>query len=1323
MKRVFWILFTPFAVVFLIYAFSSLFIAPHFKKWALAKIESYSSQNLPVMIHAEGMSIKLLRPAVSLENITITAKGDLAKALPEMRIASATAYLDFIKILVGRAHLSAVVVDTPAVHLNIDPFLEDDTPPKELPIDQLFSILEELPLQRVLLQNVLLHVESKKYGLNVTTSEAGLLLTNMGKNLTAKAAIPKLQAQLKDWRNFEGSFDTHLYLTRQSLRVIQLGVHLNESELLGRGEFTRVAEIFMKPSGVLSFSAKANLSEVYEEIKKNRPDWKIPPISGSVETETEVRFNGLKDIRGKADITTKALMLEKIELGDARIQGEFHNRVVRLSEIKLQHPAGEAHLTGAEIELGHDFSFKSKIKVEELDLQKLFVSLDLGSIPVGVGLKGEIPCSGRVRPEFSVQCDNVTLEGKDLWVKSGSEPQDLAIVNVDSLSASGSVNINMHNVSYKAQLNVKDNVGTTDGVIDFAKGFNINFKTKRLDWKNVKNLANLKMEGSTSIEGFTKGDSNAATFDMNVNARDFIFEDFKLGNLIAVLKYRSGHLLFEDIAGSIGKTQYLGDLDVDLNHNQLKGDFSSPSTELPDVANVLDRLYHFPMALQGKGAARAHVQGPLNFWKMNYNIESAFKGVSIGPENFETLTFNASATNGNIKADKIVLQKGPSTVKVTGGISSSQEFNLFADGQKWKLEESDVVSSFTSNMSGNVNFSAELRGTPKTPLLTIKGSISDTYLEDQDIPNSNFVLKVNGQSFGGDLRLFGDKVQGQFQIPFTNGTVPLVIKINTNAWNYAALLALVGGTNLISEYESLLTSQMDLRSESGHFSKVSGKVHIDTFFLKRGNLSFRNSQAMDLVANDGLMTIKNFNLQGPNSYLTVTGENFSAERLNLTCNSQVDLRLLQVFFPFLEDLGGPLRLSATLSGSITKPQILGSTSLNNVFLRIKGFPHPIEKISSEVVFSQSRILVNSLRGNLAGGTLNGEGGVSLNGVRDIPTSIRLHLDNVTLNVPDKIRTSGSAELLFSGKWFPFVLSGTYQVNAAQVEKEFTEDGGGLGASIRQSRYLPKVLRQSAFVPVVLDLQIILNRGIVVKNSMIDGSVTGNLQVKGPPDNPLLFGRITTEKNSKLIFKDKIFDIQSGVIDFKDPNEINPDLYLSATSRINEYDVMILAQGASKNPTIRLTSVPPLSEQDIISLIALGMTGTNMDQNVQSRNQAEQTGAEIGGAVLAKPLNRELEKTLGLNLQVSSQYDSTRNISVPKVTLSRRLTEKMKVSGSRPVGDSNSYDVKLEYQLNNNLNAIGSYESRDTESENNQTNTQSEYQSIFGLDLEFKREFK
>ncbi|HEY1078681.1 MAG TPA: translocation/assembly module TamB domain-containing protein, partial [Bdellovibrio sp.] len=157
--------------------------------------------------------------------------------------------------------------------------------------------------------------------------------------------------------------------------------------------------------------------------------------------------------------------------------------------------------------------------------------------------------------------------------------------------------------------------------------------------------------------------------------------------------------------------------------------------------------------------------------------------------------------------------------------------------------------------------------------------------------------------------------------------------------------------------------------------------------------------------------------------------------------------------------------------------------------------------------------------------------------------------------------------------------------------------------------------------------------------------------------------------------------------------------------------------------IRLTSVPPLPEQDIISLIALGVTSSAMDKNLQSRQQAEQLGVEIGGAVLAKPISKAFESTIGFNLQVTSQYDSTRNISVPKVTLSRRLSDRVKVSGSRPVRDSQSYDLKLEYLLNSNITAIGSFENRGTEEDTTLQTVQPESQNIFGLDLEFKREFK
>ncbi len=281
------------------------------------------------------------------------------------------------------------------------------------------------------------------------------------------------------------------------------------------------------------------------------------------------------------------------------------------------------------------------------------------------------------------------------------------------------------------------------------------------------------------------------------------------------------------------------------------------------------------------------------------------------------------------------------------------------------------------------------------------------------------------------------------------------------------------------------------------------------------------------------------------------------------------------------------------------------------------------------------------------------------------------------------------------------------------------------AGVRQSFYLPKVIREGHFEPILLDLQLVMDRNIMVKNSLIDGSVSGQVQVKGAPGSPILLGKINVDRKSKLIFKDKIFDVQNGLIEFNDPNEMNPNLYITAQSRIGDYEITLLAQGTSKNLVIRLSSLPPLPEQEIISLIALGVISTSpLDKNVQSsRDKAEQLGVEIGGSVIAKPINKQLESTLGLNLQVTSQYDSTRNISVPKVTLSRRISDRVKVSGSRPVRDSQSYDFKLEYQINSNYTAIGSYENRGIEETSTVQTLQPETQSILGLDIEFKREFK
>ncbi len=1322
MKRAFWILVTPAAIILSLMALSKVMLEPRLERWLLAEIQSYSQQNLPVEIRAQKFSLSFFRPSALLSGIYIAPKPELQNLLSPITVQSVRVNLDLFALISGQVKLSALVVDSVRGEINIDPLMESKGPPSQIPMDQIFQLAEKIPLQRLFVQDINLKLTSKKLNAHVDIQSGGLLLSNMAKNITAKVDISRLNFNSAESGDLSGGVDAHLYLTRQSLRIIQLGVRLDTSEVVARGELTNFKDILIRPTGLLDLSAHVKISDIYNEIKKTRPDFKIPLLDGELNTDVEIRFNGTSDVTATAELKTKKVVVSNFQLGDAKIEGKLAQNVISFSEVEVNHPAGKATLNNSKITLDKKFDFQSNVKLDSLDLQKLFVSMDLHNIPTGTVIQGQLPCKGQILEGFYVTCENAQLSATNLWVRTENKPKASAILELDKLSAKGKVTADLEQVSYEAQVAIGESQGTSDGTIKYAEGFKINYASPNLDFKDVRNLANLKFVGALNLQGSTEGHSDAATFKMKLNAKDFTFEDFYLGNLIGDLSYLKGHLLFDNLAGAINKTQYLGHVDVDLGHDKISGELSLPTADLADVAHVFDKLYRFPFQVSGLGAAKAKFSGPFSFWKMTYNLESQFKDVSVGHEGFDVLHFNVNSDGNKIEPQKVLLQKNSSTVTMGGHITSEQDLALIVDGKGWRMEESSILSQINSSLVGLLNFSGELKGKIAAPQVIAKGAITDTSLEDQDIPNSNFAVKIDRSIFSGDVSLFGDRVQGNFQLPFSKGNAPLMVHMTTRDWNYATLLAMVGGANLASEYESSLSANIDLRSESGDFFKSSGKVQVSQFFLKRGNLSFRNRKNMEMVADNGRVSLRNFDLDGPSNSIQIKGNGFTADNLDVDVNANMELRLMQIFLPFLEDLGGPLRMSASVSGQVTKPEILGSASLNNAFIKLKGFPHPIERIQSDVVFSHTKVLINSLRANMAGGTITGDGSVVISGIRKLPTSLRLHLENVSMNVPENVKTQGNAELLLSGEWFPFVLSGNYSIHSGLVEKEFTEESEAI-AGVRQSIYLPKALKENRFEPIVLDLQLNLERSLQVRNSMIDGAVTGNLQVKGPPTSPILLGRITTEKKSKLIFKDKIFEVTNGVVQFNDPNELNPDLFVTAMARVNEYDITLLAQGSAKNPNIRLTSVPPLQEQDIISLIALGVTSSTLDQNVQSKNQAEQTGFEIGAAALAKPLSKQVQSTLGLNLQFTSKFDSTRNISVPKVTVSRNLSEKLKASGSRAVGDDATYDLKLEYQLNTNFTAVGSFENRATQENTSLQGAPRESSSIFGLDLEYKREFK
>lgn len=1322
MKRVLLILLPPLIILIALAAALKYWAIPTGEAWALKKLKSYSEANLPVVIEAESIKFNVLKNAAAVEKITITTKPDLKKFTDVAHIETVKIHLDLFQLFTGRVQVSAILVDSPEARVQLDPILDTPSKPEALPLNQLFELLEKIPVERVFVHNLNLELQSQKQKSSAHLEGADLLLGNHGNSVTARLDVPRLNLVIFNQGPLQTRFDISTVLGRDNLRITRAGARYGESEIIVKGEFDKFSQVALHPRATLEANGDLKFQEILQQLRPMFPGYKLPTVNGEASAKMNIKIDGKDQITGQMDLKTRNVTIESFSLGNASVRGLFKGMTLIFPEVVLNHPAGTAHLVDSEIQLQQGLEFKTQAKASKIDLQKLLQSLNLHEVPVWLTVSGDLPCHGQLKAPIKVNCDG-SIAGDNLLVTSDYKNQKAVIADIAKMGAKGQVEITEKGVSYKAQVQLGTNTGESSGTIEYAKGFNIKYSSPRLDFSNIRNLANLKFQGYGSLEGSTSGDSAAAVFDMKLKLQDFVFEDYYLGQLNGSLAYKSGHLLLDDMNGLLPRSSYEGSLDVNLHDSKIVGRIKAPTLDLSDIVKVFEAHYHFPLAVKASGAADISFSGPLDFWKISYQIDSKFKNGQFAGENFDELTLNAQSTQGNMQIQKGFLRKNAATIVTTGGINSQQEMNLKVEGHNFRLDESDFISKISTNIFGILNFTSQLHGKVTDPDIGLRGSITETVLDEQEVPSSFFDLKIKKTLMEGNANLFGHRIQADWALPFTNS--PMRLRVKTVDWNYASFLSILSGNTYQNEYDSSLTADVDLQSESGQWQKSTGNIQIKNLFLKRNNLSFRNPDPIMVKMDNGKIQIQNFNLEGPQNSIQIRGRDFTLNSLNVNLVANTELRLFHMFFPFLDDIGGSIQTSATVSGSLMKPQILGSLTTNNSFVKIKGLPHPIERIQADVSFSQTRVLINSVRAQMAGGVVNADGNITIHEYRDMPTSIRLSLDGVNLNIPDKVRTSGSADLLLSGKWFPFLMSGTYRVSSGIFEREFTDSGDLSTNGSRQSVYLPKILRQSTFDALNFDIQILFEKSFLVKNSMVDGSVQGNLQVKGSVSNPILLGRLQADKNTKLMFKDKSFDVQTATVTFNNPDEINPDLYVSAQSRVSDYDVMILAQGPAKNlRSIRLTSVPPLSEPDIISLLALGVTSSTTNYTgTQPREQQVQAGYELGMAIMSQPLNKELQNRLGVNVQFSSSYDTTRNISIPKVTFSRKVTNRVNASASRSLGtETNDMEVKLRYLINNNVSAVGSYEKSDPGQGGSVTNSV-RAKDFFGLDLEFRKEFK
>jgi translocation and assembly module TamB len=191
------------------------------------------------------------------------------------------------------------------------------------------------------------------------------------------------------------------------------------------------------------------------------------------------------------------------------------------------------------------------------------------------------------------------------------------------------------------------------------------------------------------------------------------------------------------------------------------------------------------------------------------------------------------------------------------------------------------------------------------------------------------------------------------------------------------------------------------------------------------------------------------------------------------------------------------------------------------------------------------------------------------------------------------------------------------------------------------------------------------------------------------------GRVQIDRG-RVYFQGRTYVVQRGVLDFVNPQRLDPLFDIEAETRIRSYRVTLRVSGTLERVTPTLTSDPPLSSLQILALLA-GQDESEVANLTQT--QARQSQAQLaaaGAATLAAGrlsesvgLEREAERLFGLN-RFSIDPSLLRGAGTTptaRVTVGKRLSPDLNVLYSQDLRGTEERILAIEYTLTDRFSLL------------------------------------
>jgi translocation and assembly module TamB len=1276
-----WVLAAMAALVLVVAVGGLLFLkSNHFENYALRKISEQAYASTGGRTEIRGLDFSLSGLTAHLYNITVHGTEEPNQP-PLLQVDKLTVGVKIESALHQKIALRELLIERPVVHLATNRAGRNNLPPAPPSPSQSHASIFDLGIGHFQLSNGEINYNDKKMPLEADIYNLGtdVRFDPSEKRYSGTLSYTDGRMHYGDYGTLAHNFNAKFNATPDRVTLESLALRVGASELLVHAAMSG----YSNPVADADYEVRIHAQDFASLSPSARPSGDVL-LSGKLRYQSSAQQPLLQSISTTGQVACEVLRaapsgstveLRKLKGRYQLANGNFRMRDLSLetlggaikSDVEMQHleatPSSRirASFDGISLRAAQQALHRSELKGASVsgalngtaeaswkgDISHVRARADVTvraaasrpSNPSG----GEIPVDGVIHAAYDGSRQSLQLRDTALRIPSASLSAQGEVSNHSNLQVQISAT-DLHQLAALAA-----SVGRTPPAPVSGSGLlnaTVRGSTRRPEIAGQLSAQHLEVQGT-----------GWSTAKLNVRASP---SQLTIQNGILVNAHQ-GQASF-DAAVGLENWSY-------QPANPIRANLSVQRMPVGDLQRLANQ--HYP--LSGELSAKVSIEGS----QLNPTGSGSAEIVNAHAyeEAIQTLALKFNAANGSI-VSALNLAAPAGTLKANVSYTpKTKAYTARLDAPAIVLQKLRTLQARNSELTGTVTASVSGEGTLDQPRLTAVVQLPKLELGQKSIGAFKAEVRVADQR--ADLNLDSNvaeatvKARGRVDL---SGAYYTEAAIDTGAIPLDRLVATTGQSSpqaFQGQTEFHATIQGPLRDPS----QLEAHLSIPTLKANYQSLQIGITRPIRADYSNSVVTLQPAEIQGTGTSLRFEGRMPLAGNgsPNLTAQGSIDVRVLRIFVPDVET-SGTLALDVRASGTAQNPNVQGQMRVENVYFAAnQQAPIAVEKVNGTLDITSDRVQISNLTGQMGGGQVEIGGSIRY---RPSPQfNIAVKGQSIRLRYPEGLRALFDTNLAFSGTTEASTLNGRVLIDSLKFSPEFD-----LAKFADQFSTETATPTQPGFADTVkLGVSVQSKQGLNATSSQVSLGGTANLQVIGTAANPVITGR-TNLSSGELFFRNVRYQLQRGVITFDDPNQTNPVMNVSVTTKVEQYNLTLTLRGPVDKLTVSYVSDPPLATADIINLIARGQTTQEANASSQSTDSLLASGA-------ASQLSSSVQKLAGISsLQIDPLIGGNNQNPSARVALQQRVSNKLLFTFSTDVSQPGNEVVQGEYQINKRWSA-------------------------------------